>query len=343
MRTIIEGSLKTRIRKAAGCVLAALLVAGAGAAAAEEQKLTPVSLRLDIFFYGMQAPILMGIVDGIYRKHGLDVKAAEGRGSGTTLTTVANGSDDFGLADGGTLIRLAAQGMKVKQIVGILERNPMMVFTMPDVKLSEPKDLEGKTGAYTPGSAPEQLFKTFVKRTGIDLQSIKLVSVGDFATRDNLFLTRKVDFDFGFDLIYFPLMQEKCNCTINALRYADYGLNSISTGLVVSDRYANEHPDIVAQFARATVEAIDAAIADPKRAVDAFYEYSKSARSRKQTEQELSLSLKLLHTAATSNLPTGIMAERDWQDAINLLVENESIPANAVTPDMVFTNRFVSR
>src|SRR5688572_22471319 len=78
-------------------------------AEAQEQKLTPISLRVDIFFYGAHVPLLLGIVDGIYKKHGLDVTAQIGRGSATTLQTIANGSDDFGFADSGTLVRLAAQ------------------------------------------------------------------------------------------------------------------------------------------------------------------------------------------------------------------------------------------
>jgi len=86
-----------------------------------------VTLRMDVFFYGSHVPFLSGIANGIYEKHGLKVTAKPGRGCATVLQTVANRSDDFGFADGGTHVKLAAQGLKAKQIFGILQRSPMVV------------------------------------------------------------------------------------------------------------------------------------------------------------------------------------------------------------------------
>src|SRR3954447_24078711 len=102
----------------------AVLASFAFAEAGQAQNLTPVTIRMDVFFYGSHVPILLGIVDGIYKKHGLEVTAQTGRGSATTIQTVANGTDQFGFADGGTLVKFAAQGLKAKQIVGILEKTP---------------------------------------------------------------------------------------------------------------------------------------------------------------------------------------------------------------------------
>ena len=119
----------------------AFLPARAGA-----QDLTPVTLRMDVFFYGAHVPMLLGIVDGIYKKHGLDVTAQTGRGSATTIQTVANGTDHFGFADGGVLVKFAAQGLKAKLIVGILQTSPSIIFSMPDKNIVKPADLNGRTG-----------------------------------------------------------------------------------------------------------------------------------------------------------------------------------------------------
>src|SRR5579875_4134336 len=90
---------------------------GISQAHAQQRQPTPVKLRMDVFFYGAHVPLLLGIVDGIYKKYGLDVTAETGRGSATTIQTVANGSDDFGFADGGTLAKLVDKGLKAKMIV----------------------------------------------------------------------------------------------------------------------------------------------------------------------------------------------------------------------------------
>src|ERR1051325_69847 len=112
------------------CALAAaalgLLTSALSAFAADP---VPVSLRVDVFFYGAHVPLLAGIADGTYEKHGLKVNAQPGRGSATTLQTVANRSDDFGFADSGTLVKLAAQDLKAKVIVGMLQKSPMVIMT----------------------------------------------------------------------------------------------------------------------------------------------------------------------------------------------------------------------
>ena len=104
--------------KAIRCLTVATALAGS--AIAQTPPLDHVSVRADVFFYGAHVPIMLGIVDGIYKKHGIDATFAAGRGSGTTIQTVANGSDQFGFADGATLVRLTAQGLRAKQIVGML-------------------------------------------------------------------------------------------------------------------------------------------------------------------------------------------------------------------------------
>ena len=64
--------------------LAAIAALAAGAAMAQDRPLDRVSVRADVFFYGAHVPIMLGIVDGIYKKHGIDATFAAGRGSATT-------------------------------------------------------------------------------------------------------------------------------------------------------------------------------------------------------------------------------------------------------------------
>ncbi len=330
---------------AAGRVIVGTFIFAAGfllLAEARAQQPTPVTLRVDIFFNGSHVPLLFGIVDGIYKKHGLAVTALPGRGSATTIQTVANGSDDFGFADGGTLVKLSAQGVRAKQIVGMIELNPMMVVTMPDSHLKSPKSLNGKTGGFSPGSSPEQLFPAFAKKTGIDVKTIKQVQV-DIPTRDNLFLARKTDFSFGYLTAQLPILEEKCSCTLNVFRYSDYGITAVSNGIIVSDKLASEKPQIVRAFAQATVEAIAAAVADPSRAVDAFFAYAKDTQlSRNVVARQWAEEIKLLHTAATRSKPYGITDARDWQQTIDLLVQYADVPKGVVTPAMVATDEFLA-
>lgn len=335
----ISGHSITRRRLVTACM--AMLAVTPVALAAD---LTPVTLRVDVFFYGSHVPLLAGIADGTYEKHGLKVTALPGRGSATTLQTVANQSDDFGFADGGTLVKLAAQGLKAKMVVGMLEKSPMVIVTKKASGLTAPKDLNGKTGAFTAGSAPEQLVPALANRTGIDLNSIKKVSA-DIPTRDSIFLAGQVDFSFGYTTAQVPLLQERCNCELNVIHYADYGITALSNGIVVSDALIAQKPDVVRRFAAATVESIDKAVKDPAKAVDGFFKYAegKTQLSRNVVAKQWDETIKILKTDATKDQGYGYMAESDWKQTIDLLVKYADVPEGKTTPAMVYTNQFLPK
>lgn len=319
-------------------LLAAMVVQGSVSTASAD---TAVTVRMDTFFYGAHVPFMLGIVDGIYKKHGLVVTAAPGRGSANTIQTVTAGSDQFGFADGGTLVKFAAQGLKAKQIVGMIQTTPSIIMMMPESGLKSSKDLVGKTGAFGIGSAPEQVFGAFAKGTGLDPNAVKRVNV-DLPTRDNLFIQKQVDFAFGYAVTQLPLLEEKCSCKLNVLSYADAGITSVANGIMVGDDYAAKNPEIVRRFAQATVEAIEAAMKNPQRGLDAFFEYAKDTKlSKRVVAAQWDETVKRLHTEATKGKPYGYTAPSDWQKTIDVLVEYADLPKGAVTPADVATNKYL--
>lgn len=322
---------------------AAMLLVAAFASPAAAQNLTPVNIRMDVFFYGSHVPILLGIVDGIYKKHGLEVTALPGRGSGNTIQVVAAGTDQFGWADGGTLVKFAAQGLKAKQIVGMLQTTPSIILALPESGIKTPKDLMNRTGGFGNGSAPEQVFGALAKATGIDTSTIKRVAV-DIPTRDNLFIQKNIDFSFGYTVTQLPIMEERCNCKINIIKYSDYNIAYIANGVIVGDEFAAKNPDVVRRFALATQEAIELAVKNPERGVDAFFQYAKDSRfSRPVVTNQWLETIKLLRTKATANQPYGIMASEDWQKTIDTLTEYADLPKGSVKPEMVFTNQYLKK
>src|SRR5690606_40486779 len=72
--------------------------------------------------------------------------------------------------------------------------------------------------------------------------SVKRVSA-DIPTRDNLFLGGQTDFSFGYTTAQLPLLQERCNCQLNVIRYSDYGITALSNGVVVSDALIAERSE----------------------------------------------------------------------------------------------------
>ncbi len=334
----------TRLTKVASALVTALTVAFTSMASpAQAQAPTQVTIRMDVFFYGAHVPILMGIAEGIYKKYGLEVTALPGRGSATTIQTVATGTDQFGWADGGTLVKFAAQGLKAKQIVGMLQSSPSIILALPDSGIKTAKDLNNRTGGFGNGSAPEQIFGALAKAAGIDINSIKRVAV-DIPTRDNLFIQKQIDFSFGYTVTQLPLMEEKCNCKINVIKYSDYNIVYMANGVMVGDQYAAANPDVVKRFAQATQEAIELAVKDPERGINGFFKYATETKlSRPVVTNQWLETIKLLRTKATAGKPYGTMAVEDWQRTIDLLQEYADLPKGSVKPEMVFTNEYLKK
>src|ERR1700738_1564073 len=78
-----------------------------------------VTLRTDVFFHGQHAPFFLGVDKGFYKEENIDLTVNPGSGSGTVIKLVANRNDDFGYADGGTLVKAVAEGVPAKMVMGI--------------------------------------------------------------------------------------------------------------------------------------------------------------------------------------------------------------------------------
>src|SRR5699024_7858502 len=142
-----------------------------------QEELEPLTMRNTVYYLGATLPFIAGIEEGIYEEHGIDLTVEEGTGSGTTIQTVSNGSDDIGFADAGTLVQSRGAGVDATMIAGIMQQSPMAIFAFDDKGIEETEDLEGRIAGYTPGSATELLFPAFAEATEIDETNITFQNV----------------------------------------------------------------------------------------------------------------------------------------------------------------------
>ncbi|WP_084693501.1 ABC transporter substrate-binding protein [Actinomadura atramentaria] len=304
--------------------------------------LTKVNVRTDVFFTGSVLPLIAGVDQGIYKKHGLDVTLNAGKGSTTTLQTVANGSDDIGYADGSALVQAAGKGVPVQMVAGMVQRSPLAIFTRSDSGIRTAKDLAGKTAGFTAGSAAETVFPAFAKASGLDPDSVKLNKV-DVPTRDSLFVQGKTQFTFGLLNVTEPNMKVKCNCDLSVLSYADAGLDVLSSGIVTSDKYAKEHPETVKKFLAATAEAVQAANSNTDAAVESFFKFVKtSTLSKPVVKQQWEASAKLLTTDRTKDQPFGCTSEQDWNSTIKVMEQYGGVAGGKLKPADVASNKFLT-
>lgn len=300
-----------------------------------------VTVRADVYFTGAVLPLVAGVQTGIFEDHGLRVNLKEGTGSATTIQTVANGSDDMGYADAATMVQSVGKGMPVSMVAGMVQKSPLTIITFKDSGIDGPEDLVGKTAGYTPGSAAERLFPAYAAATGIDETKVTFRNV-DIPTRTQLFLGGKTDFTFGLTNVSLPNLELACDCELVSMTYADAGVQTLSSGIVVGDEFAQDNPETVKKFLAALEEAVEFADEDTDAAVDAFFEMATDSQLEPgQVADQWRNSSELLHTDSTADQPFGCTAAQDWEQTISMMEEYGDVTKGSVTVADAASNEYL--
>ncbi|MBI2369460.1 MAG: ABC transporter substrate-binding protein [Deltaproteobacteria bacterium] len=319
----------------AGALGLALLLALPVAALAQKK----VNLRLDWKTKGGHAPYHLAAEQGLFQAEGLQVEIFEGQGSATTVKTVATGQDTFGWADFGTMAKGVSQGVPVKAIFGVLQTSPMVVMAHADKNVRHPKDLEGKRIVLSHGDSTSQILPALMKAAGADYGKLNIVFTTGPA-KIPAFLDRRVDAMTGYSENQ-QVIVEASGAKITVIKYADYGVNTLSNGTITSSRVLREEPETVKKFLRAVARGIRAAQADPKGAVAVLVKrFPAVANQEPIFLKQLTLSLALLETPNTKGKPLGWMAREDWENTLRILKEYGELP-QVLPVEEYYTNDFI--
>ena len=246
---------------------AALFALIAGPAFAQGKD--KVVLLLNWYVYSEHAPFFLGKARGYYDQEGIDLDIQEGRGSGVTVQAVAAGTANFGYADVPTMIKAASKGAPVVAVGVALQTSPMSVMGYADRNIRKPADIKGKTVAVTPGDSMSQIWPLFLKKTGLSDADFKTVS-GDAQTKLNAVINNQADLLLGYVMDQAIKLQDVTHKQVYPIRFADYGVNMVSSGIIVQKDFLKQKPDLVKRFMRATTKSLEEAAKNPAAAVDAM-------------------------------------------------------------------------
>src|ERR1700704_3143459 len=280
---------------------AAALTCGAAAPALAQGK-DKVVLMLNWYTYSEHAPFYYGKEKGYYDAEGIDLEIQEGRGSAVTVQAVAAGSATFGYVDVPTMIKAAAKGAPVKAVGVALQASAMSVMGFADKNIGAAKDIVGKTVAVTPGDSMSQIWPLFLKKTGIKETDFKTVS-GDPQTKLNAVMSGQADLLLGYVMDQAIKLQDATKKPVYPIRFADYGVNMISSGIIVNSETLKSKPDMVKRFLRATTRALEESEKNPEAAVDAMLKANSKAGVRETLIIGLKQTTALYHTKETAKLP----------------------------------------
>jgi len=318
----------------------ALAAAVGGADAAAEQPDKAV-LMLNWYVYGEHAPFFLGLERGYYAKQNINLEIQEGRGSGITVQAVGAGSATFGYADIGTMIKAAAKGAPVESAGILLQTSPMSVMCFAAKNINKPADLVDKTVAVTPGDSLSQVWPVFLKVNGIEKSQLREVT-GDAITKRNAVVNGQADCLLGNMNDQAPIIEETTGKPMHAVLFADYGVNLINAGIVVSKELIKTKPDLVKRFMRASTEAVEAAVRAPEEAVDDMLKANPKAGNRDTLLKSFKLTIPLYHTKGTEAQPPFRVAAKDMESTLDMLEKYGGVDAaSAGKADDYYTLRFL--
>jgi NitT/TauT family transport system substrate-binding protein len=268
---------------AAAATSVALAVAASAAAAQ-----TPIRFSLDFKYEGPSAPFLIGLDKGYYKAEGLDVTIDTAAGSLEPITRVASGTYDMGFGDINSLIKFRDQNptAPIKAVFMVYNRPPFAVVARKSRGVTMPKGLEGKKlGAPAADGAFAQ-WKIFVQANGIDASKVTIENVG-FPVREPMLAAGQVDAITGFSFSSYINLKDRGVPVddIVVLLMADYGVNLYGNAVIVSPKFAAEHPGAVKGFLRAFLKGLKDTVKDPATAVDSVIKRNDVAKKDVELER----------------------------------------------------------
>ena len=156
-------------------IAAAAMALGAATPALAQDK---VRFQTDWIPSGEHAMYYGGWQKGIFASEGIDITITRGYGSGDTVTKLAGGGFDFGVADmAAVMTARARQNVPVKTIAVIYSQSPHSLFVLKSSGITNFKGLEGKKIGITPGNSHKFYFPKVAERAGTDPSKITWVNM----------------------------------------------------------------------------------------------------------------------------------------------------------------------
>src|SRR6266702_4995130 len=249
-----RGQGRNKMMRLIAAVFAALI--GMALSVAPALAADKVVLMLNWYVYGEHAPFYYGKAKGIYAAENIDLEIQEGRGSAATTQAVAAKTADFGYVDVPTMMRAAVKGAPVVATGVLLQTSPMSAMGFVDKNIKKPDDIKGKTVAITPADSMTQIWPLFLKKTGLKEGDFTTVA-GDGQTKLNAVINGQADLLLGYVMDQSMKIKDATGKDVYPIKFADYGINMVSSGIIANSDYVKTHADLVKRFMSATTKAMD--------------------------------------------------------------------------------------
>jgi len=318
------------------------LAVGLGAAGAVRAQ--DVKLLLDWIPTGDYAAYYAAVDRGFYKDVGLTVSIERGFGSSDTVTKVATGVAQFGIADIGALMagRVRAQ-VPVRAIASIYTRPPHSIFVLGDSPIRAFKDLEGRSLAGAPGSAVRVFLPLVLARNNVDISKVQIVN-SEPATMGPLLISGRANAVTGFlpNRPRFEAMAKEQGKEVRVLQFAET-LQIYGNALIAADATLTRNPDLARRFVAATLRGIEFARTDPRAATESMAKLVPGIEAPREMAAAEIANFLIFDSEIARKLPVGSFDADQLRLTWETVAEAQQLDVKAINPESFVTREFLPK
>ena len=250
--------------------LAALLALLLGDAYFSAYAADKVSFQTDWIPSGEHAMYYGAWQKGMFAEEGIDITITRGYGSGDTVSKLAGGAFDFGVADvAAVMTARARQNIPVKVIATLYTHSPHSLFVLKSSGITSFKGLEGKKIGITPGNSHKFYFPKVAERAGTNPNSIVWVNMDGAAMAAQL-IAKNIDAApfYSIHHYYQNKAAQAAGEEILALPFIETGFAIYAASIIASDKTIATKPELTTRFLRAVRRAFEWARDNPQEACE---------------------------------------------------------------------------
>ncbi len=249
-----------------------------------------------------------------------------------SITEVAEGRAEFGVADMTTVLTARAAGQPVVAVATIYQRHPLALTSLAENGIERPRDLAGKTIQISGVSTI--VFQALLASEGVPLDAVNVVERTDFTLEPLLSgETDVIDAWMTNEVVELSLQ----GVAYNTILVSDYGIEVYPAVIFTREDLVADQHDMVQGFVNAVLRGYQEAIEEPLVAVDLALARNPDLDRDVQTEG-MQRSRPLLKP---SGYEAGMMTPQVWEFAQEILL-SQGLLDEPLALDEAYTLEFLN-
>ena len=260
--------MKVPIKIIAVAIIATIFL---GCKNTKDEKIQKVNLRQEWFANASY----LGEVVATYETdsvNGLDINLIEGADDVDPIKMVISGTDKFGVCGADRIFTANKSGADLVVIGVVNYINPTCFIALDKWGVKTPKDFENKKVGVFTGNNTEMIYRTLVRKAGLDKSKIKEVEA-PFDLASFIIGAYNIRSAYIFDE---TVSLDNKGIKYTVVKPQDYGVSFIGTVYFTKKSTVEKEPELVQKFVNSIAKGWEITLKDPEKALKYLAAYNKT-------------------------------------------------------------------